>query len=380
MIPSPGPAATRRSRKRLFWRCATAIPPILFAAALIAYFTSTNVCPAPTASYPNPMKAIVYCDYGSPAVLQLRDVQKPVPGDNEILVKVRAAAVNALDWHFMEGTPYIMRIGSGLRKPKVIRLGIDFAGTVEATGKDVKRFRPGDPVFGGRTGAYAEYVTVREDRAVVGMPANLTFEQAAAVPIAATTALQALRDEARVQPGERVLINGASGGVGTFAVQIARSYGAHVTGVCSGTNAAMVRSLGADETIDYTRQDFTQGGRQYDVIIDNVANRSLSEVRRVLAPTGRYVQIGGGGPRDGIWLGPFPRIAATLVLSRFVSQKMGMLMAELRQSDLTVLRDLMQAGKVTPAIDRRYPFRQAAEAVRYVEAGHARAKVVVTME
>ena len=212
------------------------------------------------------------------------------------------------------------------------------------------------------------------------MPSNLTFEQAAAVPIAATTALQALRDRARVRPGEKVLINGASGGVGTFAVQIARSYGAHVTGVCSASNAGMVRSLGADETIDYTRQDFTRGGRQYDVIIDNVGNRSLSELRRVLAPTGRYVQIGGGGPKDGLWFGPLPRVVSTLVLSRFVSQQMSMILAELRQSDLTVLGDLMQAGKVTPAIDRRYPFPQVAEAVRYVEAGHARAKVVVTME
>jgi NADPH:quinone reductase-like Zn-dependent oxidoreductase len=379
-MPRPGPAATRRSRKHLFWWGAAALPLALFAAALIAYFTSTNACPEPTASPSNPMKAIVYCDYGSPAVLQLRSVQKPVPADNEILVKVRAAAVNPLDWHYMEGTPYLMRLGSGLRKPKVTRLGVDFAGTVEAAGKNVNRFRPGDSVFGGRTGAFAEYLTVRQDRAVVLKPANLTFEQAAAVPIAATAALQALRDQARVQPGERVLINGASGGVGTFAVQIARSYAAHVTGVCSASNADMVRSLGADETIDYTRQDFTRGGRQYDVIIDNVGNRPLSEVRRVLAPTGRYVQIGGGGPTDGLWFGPLPRVVGTLVLSRFVSQQMGMFLAELQQTDLTVLSDLMQAGKVTPAIDRRYPFPQAAEAVRYVEAGHARAKVVVTME
>src|SRR5256712_2882463 len=256
-------------------------------AGLIAYWTSSNTCyDRNTAAQGDRMKAMVRCDYGPPDVVKLEDIEKPTPGDNQVLVRVRAASVNPLDWHYVRGTPYVMRLGEGLRKPKVIRLGVDFAGTVEAVGRNVKRFRPGDEVFGGRTGAFAEYVSVREDRAVVLKPANLTFEQAASVPIAAITALQALRDKGKIQPGEKILINGASGGVGTFAVQIAKSFGAEVTGVCSTRNVDMVRSIGADQVVDYTQEDFTKNGQRYDLIFDAVGNRSVSDCKRALSPNG----------------------------------------------------------------------------------------------
>lgn len=327
------------------------------------------------------MKAIVYHDYGSPDVLRMDGIEKPVPNDDQVLVKVRAASVNPLDWHYMEGTPYIARlIEFGLLKPKVTRLGVDYAGTVEAVGKKVTQFKPGDDVFGGKTGAFAEYVCALADRAVVLKPANLTFEQAASLPIAAVTALQALRDKGKVQPGQKVLINGASGGVGTFAVQIAKSFGAKVTGVCSTKNADMVRSLGADQVIDYTKEDFTKGGQRYDLILDNVGNHSLLECRRVLSPKGKYVLIGGGGLNDSRWVGPLGRLLKALVLAPFVTQDMGMMLAELNQKDLTILADLVQAGKVTPVIDRRYKLSEVPEALRYLEEGHARGKVVITVQ
>src|SRR5437868_1906230 len=255
-------------------------------ALFVAYWRSTNDCDRKTASPSNPMKAIVYCDYGL-ANLKLEDVERPVPNDDQILVKVRAASVNPYDWHFVEGTPKIMRMmGVGLRKPKDTRLGVDFAGTVEAVGKNVTQFKPGDDVFGGKGGAFAEYVCRRAEGAVALKPANITFEQAASINIAGITALQGLRDKGKVQPGQKVLINGASGGVGTFAVQIAKSFGADVTGVCSTRNLDMVRSLGADHVIDYTKEDFAKGDQRYDVILDNVPNHSLSECRSVLNPQG----------------------------------------------------------------------------------------------
>jgi NADPH:quinone reductase-like Zn-dependent oxidoreductase len=326
------------------------------------------------------MKAVVYTDYGSPEVLEIRDVKKPAPNDDQILIKVRAASVNPLDWHFMEGTPYIMRaMGVGLRKPKDPRLGVDMAGQVEAVGKNVTQFKPGDEVFGGKTGAFAEYVCARADRAIALKPANVTFEQAASVPIAAITALQGLRDKGKVQAGQKVLINGASGGVGTFAVQIAKSFGANVTGICSTRNLDMVRSLGADHVIDYTKEDFTKGDERYDVILDNVGTQPLSGFRRVLKPNGICVMIGGGGPNDGGLIGPMGRPVKALLMSPFISQKMGMMMAELNKEDLTILGDLMQSGKVKPVIDRTYPLSQIAEAMRYLEAGHARGKVIITV-
>lgn len=361
---------------------ALAITLALVVTASIAYWRSDNACGAPggLATPVQPMKAWIHCDYGSPDVLKLVKVEKPAPADNEVLIRVRAASVNPLDWHYMRGTPYIMRTGTGLRRPTVLRLGVDYAGTVEAVGKLVTHFKPGDDVFGGRTGAFAEYVTVRENGAVAMKPDNMTFEQAAAVGIAGVTALQGLRDRGKVQSGQRVLINGASGGVGTFAVQIAKSLGAHVTGVSSTRNVELVRSIGADTVIDYTKFDYTTGEQRYDVILDNVGNRALSGNRRVLKANGKYVLIGGGGPEVGKWIGPLIGPIKAMVMTRFVSQEMGMLLAELTQRDLTMLRDLMLAGKVTPVIDRRYTFSDVPAAIRYQETGRARAKVVVTLE
>jgi NADPH:quinone reductase-like Zn-dependent oxidoreductase len=349
-------------------------------ALFVAYWRSTNDCDQLTVAQGDKMKAIVYCDYGL-ANLKLADIAKPTPTDDQILVKVHAASVNPLDWHFIEGTPMIMRaLGVGLRKPKDPRLGVDFAGTVEAVGKNVTQFKAGDEVFGGRDGAFAEYVCPRADRAVTLKPANITFEQAASVNIAGITALQAVRDKGKVQAGQKVLINGASGGVGTFAVQIAKSFGADVTGVCSTRNLDMVRSLGADHVIDYTKEDFTKSGQHYDAILDNVPNHSLSECRGVLTPEGKYVMIGGGGPNDNRWIGPFGRLIQALVVSPFVSQKMGMMMAELKKSDLAILGDMMQSGKVKPVIDRTYKLSELPAAIRYLEEGHARGKVVITVE
>ena len=347
---------------------------------LVAYWTSSNDCERVAQTPKNPMKAIVYCDYGV-GNLKLEDVEKPSPTDDQLLVRVRAASVNPLDWHFIEGTPYIMRaMGVGLRKPKDVRLGVDFSGVVEAVGKNVTQFKPGDEVFGGRGGAFAEYVCVRADRGVALKPANLTFEQAASINIAGITALQGLRDKGKVQPGEKVLINGASGGVGTFAVQIAKSLGAEVTGVCSTRNLELVRSLGADHVIDYTKEDFAKTGQRYDVLLDNVPNHSLSECRNILNPKGIYVMIGGGGPNDNRWLGPFGRIIQAMLTKPFVKQEMGMMMADTNQKDLKVLADLMQSGKLKPIIDRSYKLDQLSEAIRYLEEGHARGKVVIAVD
>ncbi|HEY4281928.1 MAG TPA: NAD(P)-dependent alcohol dehydrogenase [Chthoniobacterales bacterium] len=351
----------------------------LFVGFQIAYWRSTNDCQR-LAAQDNPMKAIVYCDYGL-ANLKLENIEKPVPNDDQLLIKIHAASVNPLDWHYIEGTPMIMRaLGVGLRKPKDTRLGVDYSGTVEAVGKNVTLFKPGDEVFGGKGGAFAEYVCARADRAVTLKPANITFEQAASVPIAAITALQGLRDKGHVQPGQKVLINGASGGVGTFAVQIAKSLGAEVTGVCSTRNLDLVRSLGADHVIDYTKEDFTKDEQHYDVILDNVGTQPLSGFKRVLVPKGILVMIGGGGPGDAGVFGPLVRPVKTLLMSPFVSQKMGMMMAELNKSDLATLGDLMQTGKVTPVIDRRYKLSEVPDAIRYLEEGHARGKVVISME
>jgi NADPH:quinone reductase-like Zn-dependent oxidoreductase len=381
MNDEPNAKRPRKRWKRILKWTASIIVLALILWGFVAYWTSSNDCEQYAAAPTNPMKAIVYCDYGVPN-LKLQEIEKPTPADDQLLVKVHAASVNPLDWHFVEGTPYMMRaMGVGLRKPKDTRLGVDFAGSVEAVGKNVTKFKVGDEVFGGRTGAFAEYVCVREPRAVALKPANITFEQAASVPIAAITALQGVRDKGKVQPGQKVLINGASGGVGTFAVQIAKSFGADVTGVCSTRNLDMVRSLGADQVIDYTKEDFTKSDHRYDVILDNVANRSLSECRRVLKPNGIYVLIGGGGANENRWLGPgLTQAFKAMVLSKFVSQKMGMMLAELNQKDLTFLADLMQSGKVTPVIDRTYKLSDLPDAIRYLEEGHARGKVVITAD
>jgi len=368
-------------RRILKWT-AGAILLALVTAFLVAWVTSSNACDNRSAAPPShPMKAIVYCDYGSPDVLKLEDIEKPVPNDNELLIRVRAVSVNPLDWHYVRGAPYVGRLmGMGLRKPKEIRLGVDYAGTVEAVGRNVTLFKPGDEVFGGRTGAFGDYVRAREDRAVVLKPANLTFEQAASIPIAAITALQALRDDGKVQSGQKVLINGASGGVGTFAVQIAKSFGAEVTGVCSTRNLEMVRSLGADQVIDYTREDFTKSATRYDVVLDLVGNRSLLENKRILKAKGIYVLVGGGGPENQGLIGPLAAPIKESILSPFVSQKFVMVLAELNKKDLTILSDLMQSGKVKPVIDRQYKLSEVPEALRYLEKGHARGKVVITVD
>jgi NADPH:quinone reductase-like Zn-dependent oxidoreductase len=320
------------------------------------------------------MKAIVHRCYGPPAVLKLEEIEKPAVADDEVLVRVRAASVNPLDWHVLRGIPYIMRLDAGFGAPTSERMGVDFAGIVEAVGRNVTRFEPGDEVFGGRSGAFAEYVVVRESRAVVPKPANVTFEQAAAVPIAAVTALQALRDHGRVRPGQKVLINGASGGVGTFAVQLAKAFGAEVTGVCSSRNVEMVRSIGADHVVDYTQEDFTKGEQRYDVILDMVGNHALLDLKRVVTPEGRVVIVGG---EKGRWISPMDRPIKAFLLSPFMSQQFVKFFADLNQEDLNLLGDLMQAGKVTPVIDRRYRLSDVPAAIEYLEEGHARGKVVI---
>jgi len=366
--------------KRILGWTALSIPLVLFAALCIAYWTSDNACGDPDRASPrDPIKAIVYCDYGSPDVLRLEEIEKPVPADDQLLVRVHAAAANPLDWHYIRGTPYIMRLETGLRKPTELRLGVDFAGTVEVAGKNVTQYKPGDEIFGARTGAFGEYVIVRESGAIALKPTNLTFEQAAGINIAAVTALQALR-RAGVGPGTRVLINGASGGVGTFAVQIAKSMGAHVTGVCSTRNIALVRSLGADDVIDYTQADYTKSGRQFDAIVDNVGNHGFLANRRALEQDGVYLQIGGGGPDDGRWLGPVLSFLKGPLLEPFISHDMSILIAELSAEDLATLARLMQAGTVTPVIDRRYSLSEVPEAIRYLETGRARGKVIITLD
>lgn len=320
------------------------------------------------------MKAIVCYKYGSPDVLELREVEKPVATGNDVLVRVKAAAINPADYHLIRGHGRIMP-GVGLLRPKRKIPGTDLAGQVEAVGRDVKQFKPGDEVFCGRAGAFAEYVCVPEDR-LVRKPANLTFEQAAGVPVAATTALQALRDWGRIRPGQRVLINGASGGVGTFAVQIAKVFGAEVTGVCSTGNVDLVRSLGADRVIDYGQEDFARGGQRYDLVLDNAGSRSLSDLRRVLVSNGTLVLNSGSGSVFRV----LARMLEALLSSRFVSQKMVLRIAKLNKEDLLVLKDLIEAGKVTSVVDKRYSLSEVPEALRYLEEGHARGKVVITIQ
>jgi NADPH:quinone reductase-like Zn-dependent oxidoreductase len=311
------------------------------------------------------MKAVVYEKYGPPDVLELQEVDTPTVTDSEVLVRVHAASVNPLDWHFLRGTPFVVRIWAGLVRPKRKILGADVAGRVEAVGGKVTRFQPGDEIFGMKSGAFAEYLCVPEE-GVVLKPANLTYEEAAAVPVAALTALQGLRDKGQIQPGHKVLINGASGGVGTFAVQIAKSFGAEVTGVCSARNLDMVRSIGADRVIDYSEEDFTQTDVLYDLILDAVGNHPLSDCRRALHANGIYVAVAGSVVR-ALWIAMTGR-------KRMVS-----MLTKSNREDLCFMKERLETGKVTPVIDRRYPLREVAEALRYLEEGHARGKVVITV-
>lgn len=323
------------------------------------------------------MKAIVYRRYGTPEVLEAQEMETPRAGDGQVLVRVRAAGINPYDWHHLTGTPYFLRLMAGLRRPKQPVLGLDFAGQVEAVGPGVTRLRVGDEVYGMRMGAFAEYLTVRED-AVEIKPANLSFEQAAAVPLAALSALQALRDKGRIRPGQRVLINGASGGIGTFAVQLARWFGADVTGVCSTRNVELVWSVGADRVIDYTRDDFVASGQRYDLIVDVAGNRSIADRRRALTPTGTLVVI--GGPKTGRWLGPLASSVRLAAAARFSGRQrlLGMLTKPSR-ADLALLRELIEAGKVTPVIEHVYPLDELGQALQHGGLGHAQAKIVITV-
>lgn len=320
------------------------------------------------------MRAVVHDRYGSPDVLELQDIEKPAPNNDEVLVRVRAASVNPADWYGMTGI-WVGRPQTGLRKPKQPRVGTDMAGVVEAVGRNKTEFQPGDEVFGARSGALAEYVCVRN--AVLPKPANLTFEQAAAVPVAAVTALQGLRDKGQLEAGQRVLINGASGGVGTFAVQIAKALGAHVTGVCSTGNVDQARSLGADHVVDYTKEDFTRSGERYDLLLDIAGGRSFSECGRVLEPKARIVIV--GAKRTNNVVGPLSHLVKLKLGSLGRSQKVVFFIAKLTREDLLALKDLIETEKVTPVIDRQYTLAEAPEAFRYLGEGHARGKIVVTV-
>jgi len=322
------------------------------------------------------MREIAYRCYGSPDVVKLEQVARPTPTDSQVLIRVYAASVNPLDFHYLTGQPYIVRPMLGWGAPKDARLGTDFAGTVEAVGPSATRFKPGDRVFGGADGSFGEYVVHRESGSIAPMPTNMTFEQAAAVPVAGLTALQAVRDAARVRPGDKVLVNGAGGGVGTFTVQIARAFGAEVTAVTNTANLALVRSLGADHVIDYTREDFTTRPERYDAIIDCGGGHSLHAYRRVLKPHGKFVGV--GEARMGNWIEPIDMLfIKPAVMSRLSTQQFSAVMATLRGADLVFVADLIDSGKVKPVIDRRYPLSQTADAIRYLETGHARGKVVI---
>jgi NADPH:quinone reductase-like Zn-dependent oxidoreductase len=345
----------------------------------VAYWTSTNDCSRDASAPDNPMKAIRYCEYGSPDIVKLDEVEKPVPDVNQVLIKVRAASLNALD-AYMVRDAWLNRLIFGLRKPRDTRLGRDVAGVVEAVGKNVTQFKPGDDVFGICRGSLAEYA-VTPERALVIKPPNVSFEEAASVPLAGLTALQGLR-KGKIQPGQKVLINGATGGVGTFAMQIAKSLGAEVTAVCSTRNVDLVRSIGADHVIDYTKEDFTKSDQRYDVIFDNVCNHSFSERRRVLNPKGICVLagMGGAGVKEGQALG---RIACNLFIARglssFTDQQFAQYMTKMSKPDLMLLGELIQAGKVRPVIERTYKLNDAPEALRQLDAGHARGKLVITI-
>ena len=322
------------------------------------------------------MRAMVYDRYGSPDVLELREVDKPELTDDGVLVRVQAASVNPVDWHMLTGAPYLVRMEAGLRKPKREGLGVDFAGTVEAVGGSVMEFQPGDEVFGARNGAFAEYVCVR--KAVAHKPANVTFEQAAAVPVAAISALQGLRDKGRIQAGQSVLINGASGGVGTFGVQIAKSFGAEVTAVCSTRNVEIARSIGADHVVDYTQEDFTRSKRRYDLMLDIAGNRSWSDCRRVLSEQAILVVV--GGPKTNRWIGPLGQVLRLRLASLAGSRKVAApFLAKTNKEDMAVLQNLLADGKVTPVIDRRYELSEVPEALSYLGEGHAQGKIVINM-
>ncbi|MBT8095501.1 MAG: NAD(P)-dependent alcohol dehydrogenase [Gammaproteobacteria bacterium] len=351
----------------------------LAVSGLAVVLSYTSPCPseASESGSERTYSAAVSRCYGSPDVIEIANVPKAEPGDDEVLVRVKAASVNPLDYHYMRGSPYIMRLEAGIGSPADERMGVDFAGVVEAVGSGVSKFKVGDEVFGGRSGAFGEYVTVRESRAIAHMPANVSFPEAAAVGIAGVTALQAVRDVGKVTPGDRVLINGASGGVGTFAVQIAKFLGAEVTGICSTRNVDMVRTIGADHVIDYTQDNYTERDERYDVIVDNVGNHPVTANTGVLEDDGRFVLVGG---EKGDWIAPLKGPIKTILLAPFVDQKMSSMLAQLRQEDLEFLARLMESGDLDPVIDQEFPLDAVAEAIRYSETGRARGKIIVTID
>ena len=346
----------------------------IIALAITLSYTSDCTPPPEIASGEDTMKAVVSRCYGGPEALEYLDVEKPEPGPKDVIVKVQAAAANPLDYHYMRGSPYFLRLFAGIGSPNDPRMGVDFAGVVAETGNEVTKFAVGDEVFGGRSGAFAEYLVIPEDRAIAAKPENVSFEEAAAIPIAAVTALQALRDHGRLQAGEKVLINGASGGVGTYAVQIAKALGAEVHGVCSTRNVEMVRALGADHVFDYKSEDYTESDIEYDLIVDMVANQSLTANRRVLKPQGRMVIV--GGPK-GNWIAPLRPMLKAMMLSPFVDQEIGTMTARLTADDLAYLAGLMADGRLTSRIDTRYALSDTAEALRYLETQRARGKVII---
>ena len=352
---------------------------VLGITAMALLISHTTECPPAEAAPADVevMTAAISRCYGSPDVVEVTEVAKPIPADNELLVKVQAASVNPLDWHYMRGSPYLMRLSAGLGSPDDVRMGVDFAGTVEAVGSGVMQIKPGDEVFGRSNGAFAEYVIVPEDRGVVTKPADVSFEQAAALPIAAITALQALRDKGELKAGQKVLINGASGGVGTYAVQIAKAMGAEVHGVCSSRNLALVRSLGADHVFDYREEDYTESGETYDLIVDMVGNHSLMKNRRVLSDEGTLVIV--GGPK-GNWIAPLKRPLSAMILGPFVDQQFKLLLARITNDDLTQLAEYVKSGAVRSVIDQRFALDEVPDAIRYSEAGRARGKIIISSE
>lgn len=366
------------TRRRKVLAVVLALPLAAVAGAMLA-LSHDATCPdaAPAAETAHTMLAVTARCYGSSTILRVDTVARPDPADDEVLVRVHVASVNPVDWHYMLGKPYVMRLSSGVGRPDDTRVGTDFAGTVEAVGSNVTRFRVGDAVFGARQGAFAEYVVVRADRNVEPLPAGASFEDAAALTVAAITALQAVRDHGAVRAGQRVLVNGASGGVGTYAVQVAKAYGAHVTGVSSTRNVELVLSLGADRVIDYTQVNFTERDERFDVIIDMVGNHPLRHLRRVLTPDGVVVIV--GGPKDNPWIGPMSRALLAAAYSPLVSQRFGMFISELRREDLRQLRELMEAGQLRSVIDRRFTLAEVPAAMDYLEQGRSRGKNIIVI-
>jgi NADPH:quinone reductase-like Zn-dependent oxidoreductase len=353
---------------------------VLGISALVITVSHDSACPDASAAAGDAeaMRAVMHRCYGVPHGVRIEQIAKPVPNDNQVLIKVRASSVNPAEWYGISGRPKLVRLSSGIGTPKGTRAGYDVAGTVEAVGKDVTLFKPGDSVFGGVGAAYSEYVVTRETGSIVMKPENLSFEEAAAIPIAAVTALQGLRDQGRIKAGQKVLINGASGGVGTYAVQIAKAYGAEVTGVCSTRNVEMVRSLGADHVVDYKKDDFTKSPERYDIIFDNISNHSLTDLANITKPDGIIVMV--GGSKEGVILGPIKRLAWGMVMRHFIEPRFTFFIAKINKVDLEWLAALAREGKLRSVIDRRYPLEETGAALEYLGGGHARGKVVVTVD